>query len=119
MGKYENIQMGYKKLYNLSIQISEMIEADNYSEIFVLMELKDKVISELNKYKEDIDKTYRIEFADIIKKINENEKKNIEILEKRKKETEKLINKASEGNKLLSAYMTYKENKGNILDFRK
>lgn len=117
----QNLEMIYNKLYELSVQIGQLIDRKIYSELITYMNRKDKLLKEAE---EQISKLKGQEFnsdnlKEICTKYQKQELANIEALKAIKEDLKNELRKTSQSSKLLNAYAQNKELKqGNILDYR-
>ena len=115
-----NLKIVYGQLYELSIQIGQLIDRELYSELVTYLNKKDQLLAKSNELvkkliDEDIDLT---ELEEICKKIDEQERANINALTIVRDALKKELNKTSKNTKLVSAYSGAEAVQGKILDFR-
>lgn len=116
----EKIEEIYESLYQISLQISELIERELYSELVSYLSKKDQLLSESA---EQIEKVKDIEVNTeklkvIVQKYQEQERKNLIALAQVKDSIKKELSMTAQNSKLVGAYRSNKENiQGNILDF--
>lgn len=116
-----NLEITYRKLYEISTQIAQLIERELYSDLLGFIERKDQLLQESAKlldkvraHKESTDHLH-----ELFRKFAEQEKSNIEALSKIRDKVEDELHKISADKKIVSAYVAPEENhQGNILDFR-
>lgn len=115
-----NLKIIYGQLYELSIQIGQLIERELYTELITYLNKKDQLLSKSNelvlKLKEQsVDLS---ELEEICRKLDEQEKANINSLTLVRDKIKKELNKTSKNTKLVSAYSGAEAVQGKILDFR-
>ena len=115
-----NLKIIYGQLYELSIQIGQLIERELYTELITNIKKKDQLLSKSNelvlKLKEQsVDLS---ELEEICRKLDEQEKANINALTLVRDKIKKELNKTSKNTKLVSAYSGAEAVQGKILDFR-
>lgn len=117
----QNLEMIYNKLYELSVQIGQLIDRKIYSELITFMAKKEKLLKEAEI---EVKKLQGQEFkSDKLKEIcikyQNQEMANIEALKTIKEDIKQELTKTAQSSKLLNAYSSNKELKqGNILDYR-
>ena len=117
----QNLEMIYNKLYELSVQIGQLIDRKIYSELITFMAKKEKLLKEAEI---EVKKLQGQEFkSDKLKEIcikyQNQEMANIEALKAIKEDIKQELTKTAQSSKLLNAYSPNKELKqGNILDYR-
>ena len=116
-----NLEIIYKKLYEISMQIAQLIERELYSDLLGFIERKDQLLQEsaklLDKVRAHRESTDHLH--ELFRKFTEQEKNNIEALSKVRDKVEAELHKISADKKIVSAYFSPEENhQGNILDFR-
>ncbi len=117
----QNLEMIYNKLYELSIQIGQLIDRKIYSELITYMAKKEKLLKDAETLVQklqgqDFDSE---KLTEICTKYQKQELANIEALKAIKEEIKQELQKTAKSSKLLNAYAPYKELKqGNILDYR-
>lgn len=117
----QNLEMTYSRLYELSVQIGQLIDRKLYSELITFMTKKEKLLKDaeelvqkLQNQKVNIEK-----LTEICTKYQNQEIANIQALTMIRDDIKKELSKASKDSKLLNAYSANKELKqGNILDYR-
>ena len=115
-----NLKIIYGQLYELSIQIGQLIERELYTELITYLNKKDQLLSKSNelvlKLKEQsVDLS---ELEEICRKLDEQEKANINALTLVRDKIKKELKKTSKNTKLVSAYSGAEAVQGKILDFR-
>lgn len=115
-----NLKMIYNQMYELSIQIGQLIERELYSELPAYLNKKDKLLASSNQLVKDlVDESIDLtELKEICKKLDDQERANINALTMIRDEIRKELNKTSKNTKLVSAYSGAEAVQGNILDFR-
>lgn len=117
----ENLESIYSKLYEISLQIAQLLEKELYTELITYLSKKDRLLGEASLYIEklkgkDIDTE---KLRQICIKYQEQETKNIAALTGVKDEIKKELAKTTKDRKLLGAYGSNKEYvQGSILDYR-
>lgn len=117
----ENLEMTYNRLYELSVQIGQLIDRKLYSELITFMKKKDKLLKDAEKIVTKLanKKFNNAKLVEICTKYEQQEIANIEALKLVRDEVKKELSKASKDSKLLRAYSPNNELKqGNILDYR-
>lgn len=117
----ENLEMIYNKLYELSVQIGQLIDRKLYTELITFLAKKDKLLKEAEKVVQKLQgQNFNTEnLTEICKKYQNQETINLNSLKLVRDDIKKELTKASKDSKLLNAYAANKEIKqGNILDCR-
>lgn len=117
----QNLEMTYSRLYEISVQIGQLIDRKLYSELITFMTKKEKLLKEaevlvqkLQNQKINVEK-----LTEICTKYQTQEMANIQALTLIRDDIKKELSKASKDSKLLNAYSSHSELKqGNILDYR-
>ena len=114
----DNLEMKYKQLYEISLQIGELIERGLYNEISTYAAKKDKVLAEVIKFSQKItqsgeDSSY---LRPLCLKIEAQEKKNLEALNKIREEIKEELHKSNQTHKIVNEYSSSIPESGNILD---
>lgn len=114
----DNLEMKYKQLYEISLQIGELIERGLYNEISTYAAKKDKVLAEVIKFSQKVaqsgeDNSY---LRPLCLKIEAQEKKNLEALNKIREEIKEELHKSNQTHKIVNAYSSSIPESGNILD---
>lgn len=115
-----NLKILYGQLYELSIQIGQLIDRELYNELIAYMNKKDQLLAQSNELvKKLVNNSVDLsELEEICKKIDEQEKANINALTLVRDEIKKELHKTSKNTKLVSAYSGAEAVQGKILDFR-
>lgn len=115
----DELEVLYKKIYEISVQISQLIERKIYSELITFINKKDQLYKEADLLVEKIKESGEDAslLSDICKKINNQERENITALNSIKDEIRNELKKTSQNNKIANAYSGFKTEQGNILDF--
>lgn len=116
----KNLELTYKKIYEVSVQIAQLIDRQIYSELITFINKKEQLFNEagvlLEKVRaQGLDTDSLIE---ICTKIQKQEQANIITLTTIKDDIKKELNKTSKNTKLISAYSNTEFKQGNILDYR-
>ncbi len=117
----ENLEMIYNKLYELSVQIGQLIDRKLYTELVTFLAKKDKLLKDAEKIVQKLQgQNFNTEnLTEICKKYQNQETINLNSLKLVRDDIKKELTKASKDSKLLNAYASNKEIKqGNILDCR-
>lgn len=117
----ENLEMIYNKLYELSVQIGQLIDRKLYTELVTFLAKKDKLLKDAEKIVQKLQgQNFNTEkLKEICQKYQNQEIANINSLKLVRDDIKKELTKASKDSKLLNAYASNKEIKqGNILDCR-
>ncbi|MBS4759087.1 MAG: hypothetical protein KHX03_00100 [Clostridium sp.] len=116
----DNLKMTYNRIYEVSLQIGQLIDRKLYSELVTFMNKKDQLLNEagvliekLREKNEDVQS-----LTEICTKIQQQEQANIIALTSIRDEIKKELTKASKNTKLISAYSNTELKQGNILDYR-
>ncbi len=116
----DNLELTYKKIYEVSVQIAQLIDRKIYSELVTYLNRKEQLFKEVEKYlkkvTENNEDTSRL--VEICTKIQKQEEANIIALTSVRDDIKKELSKASKNTKLISAYSNTELKQGNILDFR-
>ncbi len=115
-----NLKIIYSQLYELSIQIGQLIDRELYNELMPYLNKKDQLLAKSNELvKKLVESSVDLsELEDICKKIDGQEKANINALTMARDEIKKELHKTSKNTKLVSAYSGAEAVQGKILDFR-
>ena len=110
----------YGQLYELSIQIGQLIDRELYNELIAYLNKKDQLLAQSNELvKKLVNNSVDLsELEEICKKIDEQERANINALTLVRDEIKKELHKTSKNTKLVSAYSGAEAVQGKILDFR-
>lgn len=115
-----NLELTYKKIYEISVQIAQLIERQIYTELITFLNKKEQLFKEagvliekVNSKKEDTSK-----LVEICTKIQKQEQANIIALSSIRDDIKKELSKATKNTKLISAYSNTEIKQGNILDYR-
>ena len=117
----QNLEMIYNKLYELSVQIGQLIDRKIYSELITFMAKKEKLLkeAEIEVKKLQGQECKSDKLKEICIKYQNQEMANIEALKTIKEDIKQELTKTAQSSKLLNAYSPNKELKqGNILDYR-
>ena len=116
----DNLELTYKKIYEVSVQIAQLIERQIYTELITFLKKKEQLFKEaggliekVNSMKEDTSK-----LVEICTKIQKQEQANIIALSSIRDDIKKELSKATKNTKLISAYSNTEIKQGNILDYR-
>ncbi len=115
-----NLKILYGQLYELSIQIGQLIDRELYNELIAYLNKKDQLLAQSNELvKKLVNNSVDLsELEEICKKIDEQERANINALTLVRDEIKKELHKTSKNTKLVSAYSGAEAVQGKILDFR-
>ena len=115
-----NLKILYGQLYELSIQIGQLIDRELYNELIAYLNKKDQLLAQSNELvKKLVNNSVDLsELEEICKKIDEQERANINALTLVSEEIKKELHKTSKNTKLVSAYSGAEAVQGKILDFR-
>lgn len=113
-----NLEMSYKQLYEISLQIGELIERGLYNEITAHAAKKDRILTDIIKLSEkvtknDEDSSY---LRPLCLKIEAQEKANLEALDKIRGKIRDELHKNTQTKKVVNAYSSSVPESGNILD---
>lgn len=116
----DNLEMTYKKIYEVSVQIAQLIDRKIYTELVTYLSKKEQLFKEAGVLIEKInirgEDASRLE--EICSKIQKQEQENITALSLVRDEIKKELSKATKSSKLISAYSNAELKQGNILDYR-
>ena len=116
----DNLEIIYKKIYEISIQIRQLIDRKIYTELVTFINKKEQLFKEaavlLEKIQENGEDTSRLE--ELCTMIKNQEQENIMVLTQIRDGIKKELNKTSKNSKLLNAYSHAELKQGNILDYR-
>ncbi|CDC21653.1 MAG: hypothetical protein V8R83_01555 [Candidatus Gastranaerophilaceae bacterium] len=116
----DNLEMTYKKIYEVSVQIAQLIDRQIYTELVTFMSKKEQLFKEagnlIEKVKAKNEDTSRL--VEICTKIQKQEQENIVALSMVRDEIKKELGKTAKSSKLISAYSNAELKQGNILDYR-
>lgn len=116
----DNLELTYKKIYEISVQIAQLIERKIYTELITFLNKKEQLFKEAGKLLEKVnsngENTSKLE--EICTKIQKQEQANIVALTAIRDDIKKELSKASKNTKLISAYSNTELKQGNILDYR-
>lgn len=115
----DNLEMKYKQLYEISLQIGELIERGLYNEISTYASKKDQILSEIVKLSEKVtqngeDSSY---LRPLCLKIEAQEKANLEAMDKIRERIKTELHQSTKTQKVVNAYSSSILESGNILDF--
>ncbi len=115
-----NLKIVYSQLYELSIQIGQLIDRELYNELITYLNKKDQLLAKSNELVKKLvnDSVDLSELEEICKKIDEQERANINALTLARDQIKKELHKTSKNTKLVSAYSGAEAVQGKILDFR-
>ena len=115
-----NLELTYKKIYEVSIQIAQLIDRKIYTELVTYIKKKEQLFLEagelLEKVKAKNEDTACL--VEICTKIQKQEQENIVMLTAVKDDLKKELNKTAQNAKIVSAYSNTELKQGNILDYR-
>lgn len=116
----DNLELVYKKYYEISLQIKELIERKLYNELAALISKKETIFQESQIYAKRIQEANEdaSRLAPLCKLIHNQEKENIELLTAIKNDIKEEMCKVSKNTKLAKAYALSERKQGSILDFR-
>ncbi len=116
----DNLELTYKKIYEISVQIAQLIERKIYTELITFLNKKEQLFKEAGKLLEKVtangDDTSNLE--EICIKIQKQEQANIVALTDVRENIKKELSKAAKNTKIISAYSNTELKQGNILDYR-
>lgn len=119
MTQFENVELIYKQFFNLTSEIKEMLENEEYDEVIGSLKHKDKLIKKIIL----VNKTAKLsneekEKIDVLNnRIQESEKKILKELQKHQIEVGETLKEARKKVKLNSAYAKYPtKTQGVIID---
>lgn len=115
----DNLEIVYKRYYELSLQIGELIDRDLLEELPPYIRHKTQIFKEAGVLVEKIKKTNEdaSKLEGLCKKIQEQEKQNIKRLQEIKAGVKEELQTTTKTKRLISAYSASEFQKGSILDF--
>ncbi len=115
----DNLELVYKKYYEISLQIREFIDRKLYNEIAALISKKEIIFQESQIYAKRIQETNEDAsiLAPLCKLIHNQEKENIALLTAIKNDIKEEMCKVNKNTKLAKAYALSEKKQGSILDF--
>ena len=104
---YNHLMMLYEKAYKMCANIKEIIENGKIEDLDDVLRNKGELLKSIKRFEKTVrtneeEEQKRLEFR---KRIEEFEKINIELLEKRREDLKKELQKVSRGKKITRAYM--------------
>lgn len=115
----DNLEIVYKKYYEISVQIAELIERELYDELASFIRQKEQILKEasilIDKIKETGEDASCLK--ELCEKIQTQEKENIKDLSRIKNEIKEELKITTKTKKLISAYSSSDLKNGSILDF--
>lgn len=113
------LEVLYKKIYEVSVQIAELIDRKIYTELITFINKKEQLFKKaeilVQKVKDSgLDASA---LKDICQKIYKQEQENIKALNAIKDDIRQELAKASKNTKIFKAYSNVELKQGNILDF--
>jgi GTP-sensing pleiotropic transcriptional regulator CodY len=116
----DDLKKLYEVFYLLSVEISKLIDADNFNEVAILLNKKDELIAKINEIKSQLvfSEQEKIEFNNLANKIKEIEDKNIQLMENKQDLLKQTIFKTNKVSKTISSYKVKKEIEPNYFDER-
>ena len=115
-----NLSLTYKKIYEISIQIAQLIDRQIFTELVTFINKKEALYNEAGILLEKV-RAQNLDtssLVDICTQIHQQEKANIVALNSIKDDLKKELNKTSQNAKIISAYSNSEFKQGNILDYR-
>lgn len=114
------LKLLYEQLYEISIEIGQLIDRNSYDQLPAYLDIKDNVMSELEEILKEVKlkETDLSSFEVLCAKIRDQEQANITSLTGLKDTMKKELNKANKKTKLASAYSNVETKQGNLLDYR-
>lgn len=114
----DNLEMKYKQLYEISLQIGELIERGLYNEISVYVTKKDNILADVLKLSKKVsengeDSSY---LRPLCLKIEAQEKANLEAMDKIRERIRNELRENTKTQKIVNAYSSSIPESGNILD---
>lgn len=115
-----NLELTYKKIYEVSIQIAQLIDRKIYSELVTFINKKEQLFDEAGALLEKVNAKNEdtSSLVEICTKIQKQEQANIVALTVIKDDIKKELNKTAKSAKIISAYSNTELKQGNILDYR-
>lgn len=116
----DNLEIVYKKYYEISLQIKELIERKLYNELAAFISKKEMIFQEAQVFVERIQKNNEdaSRLAPLCQLIHNQEKENIELLSAIREDIKQEMRKINKNTKLMKAYSLSEKKQGSILDFR-
>ena len=115
----DELEIIYKKIFQISVQITELIDRKIYSELITFINKKKLLYNDADILVQKV-KTKGLDTSplhDICQKIYNQEQANIVALNQIKEDVRQELTKTSANTKILNAYLKNDSPKGNILDF--
>ena len=115
----DELEIIYKKIFQISVQITELIDRKIYSELITFINKKKLLYNDADILVQKV-KTKGLDTSplhDICQKIYNLEQANIVALNQIKEDVRQELTKTSANTKILNAYLKNDSPKGNILDF--
>jgi Trp operon repressor len=116
----ENLIKLYKAVYSATVEISRLIDLNDFLGIKSFLDAKDELIKRINEAKEKITLSTeeKEELNSFISVIRNLEDKNLQVMEIKQKDLKEEISKINKGSKTLSSYKVNKEIAPAIIDKR-
>lgn len=115
----DELEVLYKKIYEVSIQIAELIDRKIYTELITFISKKEQLFKEadvlVQKVKDSGLDTSSLQ--ELCQKIYKQEQENITALNAIKDDIRQELSKASKNTRIVNAYSNVELKQGNILDF--
>lgn len=118
--KISSLKLLYEQLYEISIEIGQLIDRKNYEQLNAYLTVKDDIIAQISILFQDVnvEQANLSSLESVCEKINTQEQANINALGMIKDSIKKELNKANKKTKVASAYNNVETKQGNLLDYR-
>lgn len=112
----KEIQNLYIHVYNITLEISSIINLDNLDKIEELLNAKDSLIKEINQKKDSITENQKDSIKEYVEKIKILDEKNIEKMKEIFNSVKKELSSVNIGKKAISAYKYNKTIEPRLID---
>lgn len=118
--KISSLKLLYEQLYEISIEIGQLIDRQNYDQLDAYLVVKDNLIAQISILFKEInpEQANLSSLEAVCEKINAQEQANINALTMTKDSIKKELNKANKKTKVANAYNNVETKQGNLLDYR-
>lgn len=118
--KISSLKLLYEQLYEVSIEIGQLIDRKNYDQLNAYLAVKDDLMAQIEILFKDLssEKTNLSSLEPLCEKINAQEQANINALMMIKDSIKKELNKTNKKTKVANAYNNVETKQGNLLDYR-
>lgn len=118
--KISSLKLLYEQLYEISIEIGQLIDRKNYDQLNAYLAVKDDLMAQIEILFKDLsaEKINLSSLESVCEKINAQEQANINALMMIKDSIKKELNKTIKKTKVANAYNNVETKQGNLLDYR-